>query len=107
MSEKSKIKNQKSKLREEEVRHVAKLAGLTLSPSEVKKFQKQLSEVLNYIEVLNEIDTEGLEPTSQVTGLENVFREDKIGSSLSREEVLSGAKNKDRGMFKIKAIFDE
>ncbi len=107
MSKKSKTKNQKSKLGEEEVRHVAELAGLALSPSEVRKFQKQLSEVLDYIEVLNEIDTEGLEPTSQVAGLENVFREDKVGSSLSFEEVLSGTKNKDRGMFKIKAIFDK
>lgn len=101
---KSKIEN--LKLGEEEVKHVAKLAGLTLTPAEVKKFQKQLSQVLDYVEILNEVNTKGIEATSQVTGLENVFREDKPGSSLSREEVLSGTKNKHKGMFKIKAIFE-
>ncbi|MFZ5366408.1 MAG: Asp-tRNA(Asn)/Glu-tRNA(Gln) amidotransferase subunit GatC [Patescibacteria group bacterium] len=94
------------KLTKEEVIHVAKLAGLTLTPQEVKKFQKQLSEVLDYVEILKKLKTTEVEPTSQVTGLENVFREDKVGSGLSQEETLSGAKNQEKGMFKIKAIFE-
>lgn len=94
-----------SKLTEDEVRHVAKLAGLTLNPSEVKKFQKQLSEILNYIETLKEVETKDVEITSQVAGLENVFREDKVEKSLSQEEALSGAKKKHQGRFKVKAIF--
>lgn len=89
-----------------EVIHVAKLARLTLTPREIKKFQKQLSEVLNYIKILKKVKTRKVKPTSQVTGLENVFREDKVGSSLSQEETLSGTKNKKDGMFKIKAIFE-
>lgn len=103
---KSKIKNQKAKITEEEVKHVGKLANLSLTSEEIKKFQQQLSEVLDYVEVLNEVATEGVEPTSQVTGLENVFREDQPGPSLSQEEVLSGAKDKGKGMFKTKAIFE-
>lgn len=94
------------KLTEEEVVHVAKLAGFTLSSKEVKKFQEQLSEVLNYVEILKKAKTSGVEPTSQVTGLENVFREDKVCPGLSQEEALSGAKNQEKGMFKIKAIFE-
>lgn len=94
------------KLNEKEVRHVARLAGLTLSHQEVRKFQKQLSEVLDYIDVLNELETERVEPTSQVTGLENVFKEDRPGPSLSQKEALSGAKEKHNNFFKVKAIFE-
>ena len=95
----------KSKLSVEEVRHVAKLAKLELGANEIEKFQKQLSEILDYIEMLKEVETKAVEITSQVTGLENVFREDKVEKSLSQEEALSGAKNKHQGRFKVKAIF--
>jgi len=57
------------------------------------------------VEMLNRVPTEKVEPTSQVTGLENVFREDETGPSLSPKEVLSGSKSTHKGMFKIKAIF--
>ncbi len=96
----------KSKLSEEEVKHVAKLAKLELTPSEVKKFQEQLSEVLTYVEVLKEAKTEKTEPTSQVTSLENIFREDKAKTSLSQKEVLSGARQSHQGFFKIKRILN-
>lgn len=94
-----------SKLTKDQVEHVAKLANLRLSEKEIEKFQKQLSEVLDYVEILKEVETGGIEPTSQVTGLENVSREDKSGSCLTHEEALSGTKNKQKGMFKTKAIF--
>lgn len=91
----------------DQVKHIAKLAGLKLSSAEINKFKKQLSAILDYVEKLNELDTKGIEPTSQVTGLENVCREDKPGLSLSQEEVLSGAREKHNNFFKIKAIFEE
>jgi len=100
-----KLKTKNSKLSEDKVRHVAKLAKLELGANEIEKFQKQLSEILDYIEMLKEVETKDVEITSQVTGLENVFREDKVEKSLSQEEALSGAKNKHQGRFKIKAIF--
>ncbi|HCW32458.1 MAG: glutamyl-tRNA amidotransferase subunit C, aspartyl-tRNA(Asn)/glutamyl-tRNA (Gln) amidotransferase subunit C [Candidatus Peregrinibacteria bacterium GW2011_GWE2_39_6] len=62
----------------DQVRHVAKLARLALSEVEVVKFSKQLSAVLDYMAILNEVDTEGVAPTSQVTGLKNVDRVDEI-----------------------------
>ncbi|PJC28158.1 Asp-tRNA(Asn)/Glu-tRNA(Gln) amidotransferase GatCAB subunit C [Candidatus Shapirobacteria bacterium CG_4_9_14_0_2_um_filter_39_11] len=100
-------KQQTTKLTEEEVKHVAKLARLTLTPRAVKKFQKQLSEVLDYIEILKKVKTKGVGSTFQVTGLESVFREDKVaGPSLPQKEVLSGSKSIHNGMFKIKAIFE-
>lgn len=100
-------KIQNSKLSKDEVKHVAGLANLKLSPQEISKFQKQLSEILDYVEILNEVKTERIEPTSQVTGLENVFRDDGTGKCLTQKEALSGAKSRHKGRFKIKAIFEE
>jgi len=93
-----------SNLTKDEVKHVAKLAKLSLTPQEVKKFQKQLSEVLDYVDVLKKLDTKDIEPTSQVTGLENVFRSDEPSPSLQPEEVLKNAKEKNNGLFLVKAI---
>lgn len=92
------------KLSKTQVEHVANLAKLSLTPAEVKKFQQQLSQILDYVEILNQVETTGVESTSQVTGLENVFREDESGPCLSKEEALSGAKSKEKDMFKVKAI---
>lgn len=89
-----------------DVSHVAKLANLTLKPQELKKFTTQLSSILDYIGQLNKVDTKDVEPTSQVTGLENVTRKDEPQPSLSQEEVLKNAKSKHNGMFKVKAIFE-
>lgn len=66
------------KLTKDQVHHVAKLARLGLSESEVEKFQTQLSNILDYVEQLNEVDTEGVSPTAQVTGLANVKRDDVV-----------------------------
>jgi len=89
-----------------DVAHVAKLANLSLGPRELKKFESQLSAILTYIAQLDKVETKGVEPTSQVTGLENVKREDNSSPSLSQEEVLKNTKSKHNGLFKVKAIFD-
>ena len=96
----------KLKLTKSEVKHIAKLANLKLTKTEVKKFASQLSETLDYVDILKELDTKNVEPISQGTGLENVVREDKPAPSLSQDEVLSGASNKHNNFFKIKAIFE-
>lgn len=90
-----------------DISHVAKLANLPLTDVEKKKFEKQLSETLDYVNQLEEIDTKNVEPTSQVTGLENVIREDQTTPSLSQDEVLKNTKSKHNGFFKVKAILEE
>ncbi|MFH1533799.1 MAG: Asp-tRNA(Asn)/Glu-tRNA(Gln) amidotransferase subunit GatC [Nitrospirota bacterium] len=76
-------------LSEKEVRHVAKLARIELTDSEVKKFSGQLSGVLDYMDILKEVDTEGVEETSQVTGLQNVLGADEVvAGRCKREELL-------------------
>ncbi len=97
----------KFKLSSEKVRHVAQLAGLSLNSKEIKKFQKQLSEILDYVEILKKIDTKKIEPTSQVTGLENVSREDKATTCLSQKKSLANAPVKQNGFFKIKSITEK
>lgn len=66
------------KLTKDQVKHVAKLARLGLSEAEIEKFRTQLSGILDYVEQLNEVKTDGVEPTAQVTGLLNVMREDEV-----------------------------
>ena len=75
-------------LSREEVKHIAKLARLELSDKEIEKYSDQLSSVLGYMEILNEIDTSKVKETDQVTGLMNVTREDKIESSVNPEDLL-------------------
>ena len=96
-------------LSKKEVNHIGRLAKLDLTEKEIAKFQKQLSDILDYVSVLNEIDSSGVEPTSQVTGLENVTRSDqeKSGVCLSEKEALSNAPQLHQGFFKVKGVFDE
>lgn len=70
--------NQMGKLTKEDVLKLAKLSKLKLTNLEVAEFQKEISEVLSYVEMLSAVDVKGLEPTYQVTGLSNVTRSDKI-----------------------------
>lgn len=90
-----------------DVGHVAKLANLPLKPEEKGKFEKQLSEILSYFEKLKKVDTKNVETTSQVTGLENVTREDEAAPSLSQEDALKNTKSQQNGLFKVKAILEE
>lgn len=77
-----------AKITEEQVRHIAKLARLSVSDEEVAKFSGQLSSVFEYMEILKEVNTDGVEETSQVTGLQNVSEKDEIVAwQASGEEV--------------------
>lgn len=95
-----------AKISKKQVKHVAKLARLGLTKKEIEKFQKQLSAILEYMDLLNEVNTEGIEPTSQTTGLENVFRPDKAkrDNSLTQKEALANAPDKKDGYINVKKI---
>ncbi len=89
------------------VQHVARLANLTIKAEEVSKFESQLSEVLDYVNKLTNLDTKNIKETSQVTGLENVTREDVSASSLTQTEALSNGKKVKNGAFRVKGIFED
>ena len=73
----------------DQVKHIAKLARLGIKDADVEKFASQLSSIFGYIEQLNEVDVENVLPTSQVTGLENVMREDVEARFSNREDLLA------------------
>jgi aspartyl-tRNA(Asn)/glutamyl-tRNA(Gln) amidotransferase subunit C len=85
----------------EQVLHVARLARLRLSDEEVARMQGELSTILDHIEKLNELDLEGVEPTSHVVELENVLREDVPRPSLPRERALEQAPDVAGGGFRV------
>ena len=90
-----------------DVKHIAKLANLPLSDEEVKKFEKQLEETLTYVSQLNKVNTDNIEATSQVTGLENVIEDDSPRPSLSQEDALKNAPKTHNGFFVVKGIFKD
>ena len=88
--------------------HIAKLSRLVLSEPEKKKFPKELSSILDYIEQLKEVNVNGVKPTAQVTGLTNITREDKVNqaeSKKTREQILENAPMRDGDFVKVKSVF--
>ncbi len=85
----------------EQVLHVAKLSRLQLSEEEVSRLEGELSSILDHVDLLSEIDIEGVEPTSHVVPLENVLREDEPRPSLDREVALSQAPDPHNGAFRV------
>ena len=91
----------------QEVEHVARLARLALSAEEKEQMRSQLDRILGYIEKLNQLDTSGVEPTSHVIPMTNVFRDDALAPSLSREEALENAPDREEGFFRVPRIIEQ
>ena len=85
---------------------IAKLANLTLSPAEKNSLNKQLEDILEYINSLNKIDTSKVEETNEVNNLLNIWREDEVRPSLSQEEALMNAIRTYNGFFVVNAILE-
>lgn len=89
-----------------DIKHLAQLANLPITEEKSKKLGKELEQTLEHIERLDELQTTDITPTSQVTGLENVMREDIITPSLSQEDALKNAKRTHNGFFVVDAILE-
>lgn len=86
-----------------DLEHIAWLSRLELSEEDKEKYTPKLNSVLDYFGEIDEVDTEGVEPTYHVLPLSNVFRDDEVGvptGSLQQEEALSNAPRKQDGFFK-------
>ena len=92
------------KLSREEVLHIALLARLGLTEAEVNRFSKQLSNLLESFEILQQVDTTGIPPTAQSIVLQNVVRSDEAQASLSQDQVLANAPRKDGDFFRVRAV---
>jgi len=94
-----------SKLSRDDVLKLASLSRLKLSDDEIERFRDELSRILDYVEMLNNADTEGLEPTYQVTGLKNVTRADETRDyGYKVESLLKNAPALQDGQFKVKRV---
>jgi aspartyl-tRNA(Asn)/glutamyl-tRNA(Gln) amidotransferase subunit C len=104
VTEKEKMAERISK---EEVRKVAKLARLQPSEAEVEEFTRQLGAILEYVEKMNELNTEGVEPLAHCLPVSNVFRDDEVKESLGTEKTLANAPQRDGEFFKVPKILDD
>jgi aspartyl-tRNA(Asn)/glutamyl-tRNA(Gln) amidotransferase subunit C len=95
-----------AKLSLEEVETIAELAKLTLTDEEKNTFQGQLSAILDYAEMLQQVDTTGIPPTASAIPLQNVMRSDEVALSLDNEEALFNAPDADESSFKVRAVLD-
>ena len=89
-----------------DVKYVAHLARLHLTPDEEKKLGAQLGDILGYIEKLKELDVTNVEPTAHPVPLVNVTRPDEVRPSLPQEEALRNAPKQDRGLFIVPKIVE-
>jgi len=99
--------NPNMQLSKDQVKKVAKLANLPISEEEEETYSKQLSAIIDYIEQLKSVKTEGVEPTYNVTGKFSVEAKDEIQESLSQEEALKNSSNIRQGFFVTKGVFEE
>lgn len=88
------------------VLHVANLARLNLSDTEVDQLTMEMDQILHYIDKLEELDTSTVDPTAHVIPMQNVFREDEVRHSSEREDILSNAPSKAKGCFKVPKVVE-
>ena len=94
------------KLSREEVLHIALLARLGLTETEVDRLREQLSNILETFEVLQQVDTSGVPPTAQSITLQNVVRDDTVIPSLPPKQVLANAPKKEENLFRVRAVLE-
>ena len=90
----------------DDVRKVASLARLKLSDEELEQVAEKIGSILDYVEVLNEVDVSNVEPMAHVADVSNVFRDDAIRESLPREAALSNSPKTDGKYFLVPQIID-
>ncbi|MEM1515274.1 MAG: Asp-tRNA(Asn)/Glu-tRNA(Gln) amidotransferase subunit GatC [Candidatus Bathyarchaeia archaeon] len=92
------------RIKKKDVEHIAWLAHIELTEMEKELFVEQFNRILELFRKIDEVNTEGVPPTYHVVDLKNVFREDEVRESLSKEEALKNAPRKENGFFKSPRI---
>ncbi len=94
------------KISRQDVEYVARLARLTLEPEELELMTGQMDAILGYVDKLNELSTEGIEPTAHAVPMANAFRADEIKASIGIERALQNAPRADGGCFKVPKVIE-
>ena len=87
-----------------DVEYIARLAHLEIDQQDIEVFTNQLGAILDYIDQLSQLETEGVEATAYTVPMKNVFREDRIATSISREKALANAPDQREGQFRVPPI---
>ena len=94
------------KITRKDVDHIALLARLALTEEEKELYQESLTSILEYAEMVNDLDLEGVEPTAHAVAQQNVMRADEVNSSLPVDKALANAPESQDDQFVIQAVFD-
>ncbi|MBN1844322.1 MAG: Asp-tRNA(Asn)/Glu-tRNA(Gln) amidotransferase subunit GatC [Sedimentisphaerales bacterium] len=95
------------KLTAEQVRHVAKLARLACTDEEIAEFTEQLAAILQYVGQLEQVDTADVEPLAHCLPVHNVFRRDEVRPSLTNDQALANAPQRDGEFFAVPKVLDD
>ena len=94
------------KLSRDEVLHIARLARIGLSESEITRLSEQLSHLLEHFETLQQVDTTGVAPTAQPIDLQSVMRDDEVAPSFPSDDILANAPRREGDCFKVRAVLE-
>jgi aspartyl-tRNA(Asn)/glutamyl-tRNA(Gln) amidotransferase subunit C len=94
------------KLSRDEVLHIARLARVSLTESEITRLSEQLSHILENFEILQQVDTTDIPPTAQSVALQSVMREDNVTPSLSPDDILANAPRREGDCFRVRAVLE-
>ena len=94
------------RLSREEVQHIALLARLGIDEADLEKFSEQLSHILENFEILQQVDTTDIPPTSQPIAIEDVLRDDEVVPSFPSTEILANAPQEEGGCFRVRAVLE-
>jgi aspartyl-tRNA(Asn)/glutamyl-tRNA(Gln) amidotransferase subunit C len=95
------------KLSREEVLHIAALAKVGVTEADVERFREQLSNILEHFDALQKLDTSGIPPTAQSIALQNIIMCDEVRPSMSPDEVLANAPQREEDYFKVKIVLED
>ena len=90
----------------DEVRHLALLCRVAMSDDDVEVMREQMSNILGNISILNQVDTEGIEPTGHSVDLVSVMREDEVATSAERDDILANAPQQEGDFIRVRAVLE-
>lgn len=94
------------KVSREEVLHIAHLARIALTESEIDRLSEQLSNLLESFEILQQVDTTDVPPTAQSVALQSVMRDDKVFPSFPPDDILKNAPRREGDLFRVRAVLE-
>jgi aspartyl-tRNA(Asn)/glutamyl-tRNA(Gln) amidotransferase subunit C len=90
----------------EEVRHIALLARVAMTDEELERMRDEMSNILDHFDVLQQVDTEGVEPTAHTADVRSVMRDDEVRPSATKEDVLSNAPLREEDFLRVRAVLE-